>query len=247
MSSLAAAFVLTDAGVDAVRQTYPGLPAGRVKRLHYPIDPARDEEHPKPGAPFTVGFFGYWYLGKGLELLVDAVARMARDGQPIRARLWGDVSPQAGRRPGERYREHVLEHAREARVTDALQILGFLDSDEVVASLQTCDVIVLPYELGSGVQQLRSTSAVMYEALAAGTPVVAADVRALNEVIDHDHNGFLFPAGDVSALVQHLRTLRDDPTRRARLRAGARQTGQSFTARRAAEEALATYREILST
>lgn len=91
----------------------------------------------------VVGFFGYWYRGKGIEVLASALAEARANGLRIRARLWGDVSPSSGRREGERYRQAVLSVLRRPEV-GPVEILGYLDDAEVRPSLRACDAVVLP-------------------------------------------------------------------------------------------------------
>ena len=47
---------------------------------------ARDES-------LTVAFFGHWYRGKGVELLVRAAAQLRREGRELVLRLWGSPLP----------------------------------------------------------------------------------------------------------------------------------------------------------
>jgi glycosyltransferase involved in cell wall biosynthesis len=65
------------------------------------------------------------------------------------------------------------------------------------------------------------------EAMAAGVPVVGADVMGINEVIAHDVNGLLFPCNDEARLADALlRLLRDEDLRSRLARAG-----ESFVAK----------------
>nr|WP_255523741.1 glycosyltransferase family 4 protein [Terrabacter sp. MAHUQ-38] len=59
------------------------------------------------------------------------------------------------------------------------------------------------------------------EAMALGRPVVVTDLPPLCEVVDHDR-GVVVPPDDAALLAQALRALVDDPDRRARLGARAR-------------------------
>jgi glycosyltransferase involved in cell wall biosynthesis len=53
------------------------------------------------------------------------------------------------------------------------------------------------------------------EALAVGTPVVAADVGGIGEVVREGVDGYLVPPDDVSALGERLGRLLADPVQRA--------------------------------
>jgi len=87
--------------------------------------------------------------------------------------------------------------------------------------------------------------AVVNEALAAGTPVVASDrVTSAVELIEAGVNGFLYPVGDVDALADCLKTvLALDEAGRARMSAAARHTatvyGHEFAAGNLIEGAFA--------
>ena len=49
------------------------------------------------------------------------------------------------------------------------------------------------------------------EAFAWGIPVVATPVGSIPEVVEHDRNGLIVPAGDIEALAQGLRRFVQDP------------------------------------
>jgi glycosyltransferase involved in cell wall biosynthesis len=55
------------------------------------------------------------------------------------------------------------------------------------------------------------------DAMSAGKPVLAAAVGALQEIVDHDRTGILYPPGAVTAATAQLDALYSDPARCARL------------------------------
>ncbi|MGY4374969.1 glycosyltransferase involved in cell wall biosynthesis [Bradyrhizobium sp. i1.3.6] len=61
------------------------------------------------------------------------------------------------------------------------------------------------------------------EAFAHGVPVISTPVGAIPEVIAPERNGFLVPAGDVSALSRAIERLIEDPELRLRLGSTARE------------------------
>lgn len=244
LSRLAGAFTLTRAGASAAAATFAESVTPIVP-LPFAIDGALADGPPIDRARLVVGFFGYWYPGKGLERLADALSGLHRAGVDFEARLWGDISASAGARPGQRYRERVLQRLRDLEIVGETDALGFLDPDQVTPSLSTCDVIVLPYETSAHTSALRSTSAAMYDALSVGTPVVASQIKALNEVIVDGVNGLLVPPGDPDALTAALTRIATDVGLRTRLREGARATAAGFDSSQAATVALAGYRKAL--
>jgi len=68
------------------------------------------------------------------------------------------------------------------------------------------------------------------EAMAAGVPVVGADVMGINEVVAHDVNGLLFPCNDEARLADTLlRLLRDEDLRSRLARAGESFVAEHFS------------------
>ena len=74
----------------------------------------------------------------------------------------------------------------------------------------------------------------MFEYLAAGVPIVAADLPVFREILVHGKNALLFPPGDATALAAAVRRLAEDPGLSRRLGERARRDAEGFTyARRA--------------
>jgi glycosyltransferase involved in cell wall biosynthesis len=76
------------------------------------------------------------------------------------------------------------------------------------------DVLVVPsrwYENGPGV---------IFEAFAAGIPVVATNLGGMSEFVRHERDGLLFGLEDHGGLARQLRRLVEEPGLLERLRAG---------------------------
>jgi glycosyltransferase involved in cell wall biosynthesis len=85
------------------------------------------------------------------------------------------------------------------------------------------------------------------EGMSCGSPVIATTGGAFPEIIDHDRSGWLVPPGDSPALADAIRRLMDDPQLRERLGRGGREAIlERFNWRKAAEETVAVYEELLS-
>ena len=78
------------------------------------------------------------------------------------------------------------------------------------------------------------------EILALGVPLVASDVGGMSEIVKEGVNGFLYPAGEVARLSEHLSRLSEQDVREP-LRRAARPSARSFDAQRMVDayEALA--------
>lgn len=84
------------------------------------------------------------------------------------------------------------------------------------------------------------------EALACGTPALGTDIGAYREIVRHGESGWLVPPRDARALAEGIRMLWNDPALRAQLAdAGRRRVLETFNWRKAAEETLAVYEEVM--
>ena len=84
------------------------------------------------------------------------------------------------------------------------------------------------------------------EALACGTPAVATEIGAYREIAEHGAQAWLVPPRDPRALADAIRTLWRDDALRARLGAAGRQRiVDTFNWRKAAEETVAVYEEVM--
>ena len=68
---------------------------------------------------------------------------------------------------------------------DRVVFTGFVPDDDLPLLLNSADIFVMP-----GYAELQSIATL--EAMASGLPVLAADARALPELVAHNHNGYLF-------------------------------------------------------
>jgi glycosyltransferase involved in cell wall biosynthesis len=70
------------------------------------------------------------------------------------------------------------------------------------------------------------------EAMAAGLPVIATDIGALKEEVEHGVNGLIVPPGDAGAVVAAVRSLAGDASRRREMARASRQIAEArFDAR----------------
>jgi glycosyltransferase involved in cell wall biosynthesis len=115
-------------------------------------------------------------------------------------------------------RTTLQAQATRAGVSEYVHFLGFLPDADLPDLYTAMDVFVMP-----GRAELQSLATL--EALACGTPVVAANAVALPHLVHPGANGYLYPPGDTSMLATCLVTLLTDTRLRARMgprRAGCR-------------------------
>lgn len=166
---------------------------------------------PRPG-PARVLAFGRFVPKKGFDLLLQAVATLAREGLEFSLCLGGE-GPQ---RPA--LERLVRELALEARVS----LPGWIE--QVDEALRAADLFVLPsLDEPFGIAVL--------EAMASGTPILATRTQGPREVLD-ERTAFLVEPGDTAALAAGLRAALAAPEERLH-RAG--EALARFTERYAAE------------
>jgi glycosyltransferase involved in cell wall biosynthesis len=116
-----------------------------------------------------------------------------------------------------------------------IQFTGYVPDQDLVAFYQAAEVFVYPslYE-GFGLPLL--------EAMACGTPVIAAQTSSLPEVVGDA--GFLVNPHDTEELAEVMRRVLLDPALRRQMRDQGLQRAAQYSWRRTAEATLAVYEEV---
>jgi phosphatidylinositol alpha-mannosyltransferase len=182
---------------------------------------ATAEPAPKLGP--TVLFIGRHEPRKGLSVLLEAARRMPGD-----LRFWiGGQGPQ------------TAELRAATAADDRIEWLGPLSEEDKLARLRAADVFCVP-SLGG-----ESFGVVLLEGMAAGTPVVASDLRAYRVVAEDGATAGLFATGDSDALAKSLLQALDraqsvdDRVARGRARA------EQFSMSALADAYIARYQRLL--
>ncbi len=218
--------------VDTVR--YLGADPDRVRVVHEGVDP-RFRPQPEAEAhahvadrlglrrPYVL-FLGTLEPRKDVDVLVRAFERLAPDHPDLELVLAGAKGWRA---------DALLRRIEASPVRGRIRRLGHVPDEHLPALYTAAAVFAYPsrYE-GFGLPPL--------EALACGTPVVAADAASLPEVVGAA--GSLVRPGDSEALAAALDRLLQ-PGARAALAPHAKEQASRFTWTRAADATRAVYRE----
>ena len=158
-------------------------------------------DHDRP----LVVYAGHLYAWKGVDLLLEAIARVPE----VRGLIVGghETEPDLAR---------VRTHARALGLGERVEFTGLVPPTAVAARLTSATMLVLP-NLPTVVSMRFTSPLKLFEYLAAGRPIIASDLPALREVVDDGVNGVLVPAGDADALAAAIRRLAADPALRLRL------------------------------
>ncbi len=150
-------------------------------------------EEPGPsgaGSRFTLLYAGRLLAQKGLGTLLRAIRFMP---SRVRVRIAGPGDPQP-------WRELA---ARLGIPPERYEFLGRVAYEDMPALYHSADAVALP-------SYLESCPLAALEAMACGTPLVAADVGGVSEIVRSGETGWLFPAGDARALGERVTWLADE-------------------------------------
>lgn len=168
------------------------------------VDPDLFQPPPQtttPVRPFTIGCVARLVPEKGVDVLLRAAAQL---GDDARVRIVG----------GGPLRADLDALARDLGIADRVAFLDQIPSTQMPEQYHQLDVLAVPsLTLPNWKEQFGPRATV--EAMASGVPVIGSDSGAIPGVIADA--GIVVPEGDVEALANALRRLRDDPTLRADL------------------------------
>ncbi len=175
----------------------------------FPVSCGIDAGHyrcgPEAGPVPSVLFVGRMDQEKRVDELIKAFAALPA-GLPAVLDVVGD-GPERGA---------WTALVDELGITDRVRFHGFVPEDELVSAYAGAAVFCMP-----GIAELQSL--VTLEAMASGTPVVAADAMALPHLVRPGRNGWLYKPGDIGELTARLTTLLGDAALRRRMGAASRE------------------------
>ncbi len=99
---------------------------------------------------------------------------------------------------------------------------GYLAGDELGSAVASADALVFP-------SQTDTLGLVLLEAMAAGTPVVAANCGGAPDVVRHESNGLLFAPGSAAGAAAAVRRLLRDDIGRELIRVAGRREADRWT------------------
>lgn len=216
------------------------LPEDRVVTVYNGVEerfrplPAQDVARwrERRGLPKTfVLYLGTLQPRKNLETLIRAFAHWRQDAPPFHREV---VLVLAGARGW--FYDTLFRLVEDLGLRKHIFFPGYVPSDELPYWYNAATVFAYPslFE-GFGLPVL--------EAMACGTPVLAAATSSLPEIVGDA--GILLPPDDVEAWTEALGRMLADPDLRATLAQAGRARASQFSWQRAARETLAVYRDAL--
>jgi glycosyltransferase involved in cell wall biosynthesis len=209
-----------------------GVDPERVVIVPHPVLPDDRQPEPaeRPEAGETVLFFGLLRPDKGLDLLIEALPRLAELVPGARLEVVG--SPRMAIEP-------LRARAGELGVAERISWdLRFVTDAEAAAAFARSTLICLPY------REIEN-SGVLAEALRHGVVPVTTAVGGLPEIVARYDLPASVPVDDAPALAERLAEALTDEALRGRALAGMRRARAELTWAHAAETHEALYLEVL--
>jgi glycosyltransferase involved in cell wall biosynthesis len=211
--------------------------AGSVVTIHYGLDAraedpgARDRARAALGCTAgdrVIGFVGRLIRQKGVDVLLDAFARVHASHPASRLLVVGDGP----------LRPALQATAARRHAPGTVAFAGWMD--DAMRVMPAFDVMVAP-------SRWEGFGLVALEALACARPLVVSAVDALPEIVEHRRSGLLVPPDDPAALAGALCELLDDPAGAARLgQAGLDRVQRRFSVERMVRATLSVYGDVLA-
>jgi D-inositol-3-phosphate glycosyltransferase len=178
---------------------------------------------------------------KGIETLIRAVDNLKRSADTVGDNIklliiGGDLDDSKQTIDDEMTRLHYL--AAELDVCDRIAFLGAQPQERLRDYYIAADVVLMP-------SRYESFGMVAVEAMASGTPVIAARVGGLAHTVQDGETGYLLPHDDVPAWAGKLRLILSNDALRQRLGQQAAIQAQQFAWPYIATEIDTLYREAL--
>jgi glycosyltransferase involved in cell wall biosynthesis len=153
---------------------------------------------------------------KEIDLLLEAASQLSADG--IRMVIIGGRADNA----------QLWRDEAERRGVANVLFTGFVAPSQIVDYQVAADALLSYYPSGLDLNDFRSPGK-LFEYMASGTPIVAADYASLREVLENERNAILIEPDKPELLAAAIRRLMRDPALGARLGAQARTDAGQYT------------------
>lgn len=203
-----AAVTMTRIARDRLLANYRVSPSKVVTIPHGATVPAVTDDTTAPvnGEPTRLLTWGLLGPGKGIEWVIDALARVADLRGRVHYTVAGQTHPKVRASQGESYREMLRRRASDLGVAD---MVSFDDSyrrlPELLELVVDSSCVVLPYD-----SQDQITSGVLVDAISAGKPIIATGFPHAVELLCGGV-GILVPHRDPIGLSEAIRAVVTHP------------------------------------
>lgn len=188
------------------------------------LSDARTNARPKRKTKFVVSSFGLLAPRKGLELTIEAVAKVAVKHPEIRLIIAGQIHPEVLRKEGNQYHDSLQGLVKKLKLDDQVFFdKRFLGIEDLADLLNKTDLFVSAYR---GKEQI--VSGALSFAIAAGCACVSTPYRYAEDMLSSGA-GTLIPFGDADALAEAITSYILSPAKLHKAQKEARRIGRELS------------------
>jgi glycosyltransferase involved in cell wall biosynthesis len=151
--------------------------------------------------PFVIMYHGSIVERNGLDLAVEALAKVQKSIPSAELRIYGRSTP---------FLEQVMQRAKELGLEQNVRYLGPKRLEELVLEIESCDVGVIPNQRNAFTDI--NTPTRIFEYLALGKPVIAPRTVGIQDYFDPE-SLFYFDSGDADELAERIVEVHANPDR----------------------------------
>jgi glycosyltransferase involved in cell wall biosynthesis len=172
---------------------------------------------------------GTFSKAKGLDILIEAIAKLRLELPRLKLHLIGSTHLQ----PGEEFRLQAKKEGVESHVI----FHDWASQSMVPRFLKSADICVFP-------SRREGFSLAILEAMAAGVPIIASDIGGIREALAGGKNGMLFEAGNADALSEAILSLYQDHGLREKLANAALEAAKAYSWENIAQKYISLYNDL---
>jgi glycosyltransferase involved in cell wall biosynthesis len=179
------------------------FPSDKLRLLYNGVNLQQDHHHNKyyhkESNELVIGSAGRLTDQKGQAYLIDLAELLKRDGVPFRILIAGE---------GE-LRSTLSELITQKGLSQEVRLLGHVD--DMTAFFNSLDLFIFP-------SKYEGSANTLIETIQHGVPCIAFDVSSNPEIIQHEVNGYLAKAFEVSDLHKYTLELMNHPEQREKFK-----------------------------
>ena len=185
-------------------------------------------------ADATVAYAGHLYHWKGVDILLRASVHIPKAQLLV-----------IGGHDKEADLQRVKSLAAELGIENRVTFTGLIEPARVAEHLRRAQILVLPNP-ASAISTYATSPLKLFEYMAAARAIVASDLPAIREVLQHEVTALLVPPGDPAALADAVNRLLTDRPLAQRLAEAAAGEAVNYTWNRRAERLERLFGEVLA-
>lgn len=162
-------------------------PDGEIFPLRTPTTPVHARRK-----PFVIMYHGSLVERNGLDLAVEALARVRETLPEAELRIYGESTP---------FLDRVMDMAKSEGLQEVVHYLGPRRLEDLVAEIESCDVGVIPNHRNSFTDI--NTPTRIFEYLALGKPAIAPRTSGIQDYF-HGESLVFFESGDAQDMARGI-------------------------------------------